>query len=114
MSNPNTLLVLSFVQVHTTVTLSIIVILASKVVNFLCLEGKQKKNNLFYLQLYYASAEHSNRAQTLMNSGTSRAHPSLAKLRDNLVNGAIDFTEVPITEMNPEDIKVGLEYFVIH
>lgn len=61
---------------------------------------------LLRLQLYYASTDHSNRAHTLVSSGTSRAHPSLAKLRDNLVNGAIDFAEVPITEMNPDDIKV--------
>uniref|UniRef100_A0A915KLL5 G-protein coupled receptors family 3 profile domain-containing protein n=1 Tax=Romanomermis culicivorax TaxID=13658 RepID=A0A915KLL5_ROMCU len=88
-TSPNTLLLLSFVQVHCTVTLSIAVILASK--------------------LYYANTDHSNRAQSLMSSGTSRAHPSLAKLRDNLVNGAIDFAEVPITEMNPEDIKAELK-----
>jgi hypothetical protein len=33
------------------------------------------------------------------NSG--RAHPSLAKLRDNLINGTIDFAEIPIIDMNP-------------
>ena len=32
------------------------------------------------------------------NSG--RAHPSLAKLRDNLINGTIDFAEVPIIDMS--------------
>lgn len=40
----------------------------------------------------------------LGNSG--RAHPSLAKMRENLINGTIDFQEVPIVDMNPEDIRV--------
>lgn len=37
---------------------------------------------------------------------SGRAHPSLAKLRDNILNGTIDFAEVPIVDMNPEDIRV--------
>jgi hypothetical protein len=41
-------------------------------------------------------------------SSGSKAHPSLAKLRDNLINGTIDFAEVPIIDMNPEDIRVCL------
>lgn len=42
-----------------------------------------------------------------MSSGPNKPHPSLAKLRDNLVNGTVDFAEVPIAEMNPEDIRVN-------
>lgn len=42
------------------------------------------------------------------SSSGSKAHPSLAKLRDNLINGTIDFAEVPIIDMNPEDIRVCL------
>lgn len=52
------------------------------------------------------SSEGTRRAQTLTGS-SSKAHPSLAKLRDNLLNGTIDFAEVPIAEMNPEDIRVS-------
>jgi hypothetical protein len=43
-----------------------------------------------------------------MSGSSARAHPSLAKLRDNLVNGTIDFAEVPIADMNPEDIRVRI------
>ena len=51
----------------------------------------------------------SNRRTLTMAGSTSagRAHPSLAKLRDNLINGTIDFAEVPIIDMNPEDIRVS-------
>ena len=42
------------------------------------------------------------------SSSGSKAHPSLAKLRDNLISGTIDFAEVPIIDMNPEDIRVCL------
>jgi hypothetical protein len=27
-------------------------------------------------------------------------------MRENLINGTIDFQEVPIVDMNPEDIRV--------
>ncbi|CAD5207184.1 unnamed protein product [Bursaphelenchus okinawaensis] len=50
--------------------------------------------------------------RSLSMSGTgnsSRAHPSLAKLRDNLINGTIDFAEIPIIDMNPEDIRAELK-----
>ncbi|VDL67504.1 unnamed protein product [Nippostrongylus brasiliensis] len=40
---------------------------------------------------------------------SERAHPSLAKLRDNILNGTIDFAEVPIADMNPEDIRAELK-----
>ena len=50
------------------------------------------------------------RALTLSGVGSSgRAHPSLAKLHDNLINGTIDFTEVPVADMNPEDIRAELK-----
>nr|CAD2160305.1 unnamed protein product [Meloidogyne enterolobii] len=41
--------------------------------------------------------------------GSNRAHPSLAKMRENLINGTIDFQEVPIVDMNPEDIRAELK-----
>lgn len=59
--------------------------------------------------MYFQVNSDTNR-RTLSMSGTgnsSRAHPSLAKLRDNLINGTIDFAEVPIIDMNPEDIRVS-------
>lgn len=45
-------------------------------------------------------------SRTLSLMGGSKAHPSLAKLRDGLANGTLDFAQVPIAEMDPEDIKV--------
>jgi hypothetical protein len=56
-------------------------------------------------QFYFVTIESTRRTLTLSGS-SARAHPSLARLRDNLVNGTIDFAEVPIAEMNPEDIRV--------
>lgn len=51
------------------------------------------------------------RTQTLSGS-SSKAHPSLAKLRDNLLNGTVDFNEIPIADMNPEDIRVCFPVFL--
>ncbi|VDK52143.1 unnamed protein product [Anisakis simplex] len=84
----DTLLTVTFVQLHLTVSVNIVIIIAPK----------------FYL----VSSESTRRTQTLTgNSG--RAHPSLAKLRDNLLNGTVDFAEIPIADMNPEDIRAELK-----
>lgn len=32
-------------------------------------------------------------------------------MRENLINGTIDFQEVPIVDMNPEDIRVFFKLF---
>ncbi|VDN88499.1 unnamed protein product, partial [Brugia pahangi] len=57
---------------------------------------------------YFDNSGGTRRTQTLAGTG-SKAHPSLAKLRDNLLNGTIDFAEVPIVDMNPEDIRAELK-----
>jgi len=49
----------------------------------------------------------------MVGNSHGRAHPSLAKLRDNLINGTIDFQEVPIVDMNPEDIRVSIWHMFI-
>uniref|UniRef100_A0A183IBN9 G_PROTEIN_RECEP_F3_4 domain-containing protein n=1 Tax=Soboliphyme baturini TaxID=241478 RepID=A0A183IBN9_9BILA len=87
-SSPNTLMLLSFIQVHLTVTVTVAVIIFSK--------------------LYHASVEQNKRSSSF-SFCPSKAHPSLAKLRDNLVNGTVDFAEVPIAEMNPDDIRAELK-----
>ena len=58
--------------------------------------------------LFQIGGESNRRTLTMSGASNSgRAHPSLAKLRDNLINGTIDFAEVPIIDMNPEDIRVS-------
>lgn len=65
-----------------------------------------KKGGL--INLLQVSSESSRRAlgNTPGVGNSGRAHPSLAKMRENLINGTIDFQEVPIVDMNPEDIRV--------
>jgi len=87
-SHPDTTLMVSFIQLHLTVTVNIFLIMAPK--------------------FYFVSQAQTRRTLTLSGS-SARAHPSLAKLRDNLVNGTIDFAEVPIADMNPEDIRAELK-----
>ncbi|PIO61292.1 hypothetical protein TELCIR_17186, partial [Teladorsagia circumcincta] len=84
----DTLFTISFVQLQLTVSVNIVIIIAPK----------------FYL----VSGESTRRAMTL-GGHSGRAHPSLAKLRDNILNGTIDFAEVPIADMNPEDIRAELK-----
>ncbi|VDN06950.1 unnamed protein product [Thelazia callipaeda] len=87
-AHSDTLITITFVQLHLTVSVSIVIIIAPK----------------FYL----VSSESTKHTQTLASSG-NKAHPSLAKLRDNLLNGTIDFADVPIVDMNPEDIRAELK-----
>ncbi|KAL3997531.1 7 transmembrane sweet-taste receptor of 3 GCPR family protein [Acanthocheilonema viteae] len=87
-AHSDTLMTITFVQLHLTVSINIVIIIAPK----------------FYL----VSSSKTKRMQTLAGTG-SKAHPSLAKLRDNLLNGTIDFAEVPIVDMNPEDIRAELK-----
>ncbi|KAJ1374706.1 hypothetical protein KIN20_037456 [Parelaphostrongylus tenuis] len=87
-AHSDTLFTIAFVQLQLTVSVNIVIIIAPK----------------FYL----VSSESTRRAMTL-GGHTGRAHPSLAKLRDNILNGTIDFAEVPIAEMNPEDIRAELK-----
>uniref|UniRef100_A0A915AAT9 G-protein coupled receptors family 3 profile domain-containing protein n=1 Tax=Parascaris univalens TaxID=6257 RepID=A0A915AAT9_PARUN len=84
----DTLMTVTFVQLHLTISVNIVIIIAPK--------------------FYFVSSESTRRTQTLSGS-SARAHPSLAKLRDNLLNGTIDFAEVPIVDMNPEDIRAELK-----
>ncbi|CAI4228491.1 unnamed protein product [Auanema sp. JU1783] len=85
----DTLFTVSFVQLQLTVSVNIVIIIAPK----------------FYLKV---SGESTRRSMTL-GGHSGRAHPSLAKLRDNILNGTIDFAEVPIVDMNPEDIRAELK-----
>ncbi|CAG9535738.1 unnamed protein product [Cercopithifilaria johnstoni] len=87
-ANSDTLMTITFIQLHLTISINIIIIVAPK----------------FYL----TSSGSTKRAKTLIGGG-SKAHPSLAKLHDNLLNGTIDFAEVPIADMNPEDIRAELK-----
>lgn len=41
----------------------------------------------------------------------NKDHPVIKKFRDELANGTIDLAQVPIAEMDPEDIKV---IFLVH
>ncbi|KJH52986.1 hypothetical protein DICVIV_00855 [Dictyocaulus viviparus] len=87
-AHSDTLFTISFVQLQLTVSVNIVIIIAPK----------------FYL----VSGESTRRSMTL-GGHSGRAHPSLAKLRDNILNGTIDFAEVPIADMNPEDIRAELK-----
>lgn len=82
------LLTITFVQLQLTVTINIIIIMAPK---------------------FYSVTSETNRRTLTMSGSSGRAHPSLAKLRDNLINGTIDFAEIPIVDMNPEDIRAELK-----
>uniref|UniRef100_A0A1I8A5S1 G_PROTEIN_RECEP_F3_4 domain-containing protein n=1 Tax=Steinernema glaseri TaxID=37863 RepID=A0A1I8A5S1_9BILA len=84
----DTLLMVLFVQEQLTVTVSVVIIMAPK-----------------SLQV----TSESNRRTLTMSGSSGRAHPSLAKLRDNILNGTIDFAEVPIGDMNPDDIRAELK-----
>ena len=89
------LFVITILQIHLTTTVNIAAIITPK---------------------FIVVGTDSNR-RTLTMAGTSnsgRAHPSLAKLRDNLINGTIDFAEIPIVDMNPEDIRVSPETSISH
>ncbi|KRY34667.1 putative G-protein coupled receptor [Trichinella spiralis] len=88
---PSMTMLLSFVQVHLTITL-ITVIILSKVVED---------------QAYYGTFESSKNDSNKL-SDSKQNHSSLAKLRDRILNGTLDFAELPITDMNPEDIRVML------
>ncbi|RCN38365.1 hypothetical protein ANCCAN_15724, partial [Ancylostoma caninum] len=91
-AHSDTLFTISFVQLQLTVSVNIVIIIAPK----------------FYL----VSGESTRRSMTL-GGHSGRAHPSLAKLRDNILNGTIDFAEVPIADMNPEDIRVSFLSFFL-
>jgi hypothetical protein len=83
-------LLISFCQIFIAVTANILIIITPKFVT--------------------VGSESNRRTLTMSGAGNSgRAHPSLAKLRDNLINGTIDFAEVPIIDMNPEDIRAELK-----
>uniref|UniRef100_A0A915ECF5 G-protein coupled receptors family 3 profile domain-containing protein n=1 Tax=Ditylenchus dipsaci TaxID=166011 RepID=A0A915ECF5_9BILA len=83
------LLIATVIQLHLTVSVNIAAIITPK---------------------FLVSSESSRRTLTIAGAGNSgRAHPSLAKLRDNLINGTIDFAEIPIIDMNPEDIRAELK-----
>ncbi|KAK0426218.1 hypothetical protein QR680_009594 [Steinernema hermaphroditum] len=84
----DTLLTVIFVQEQLTVTVSVVIIMAPK---------------------FYLVTSESNRRTLTMSGSSGRAHPSLAKLRDNILNGTIDFAEVPIGDMNPDDIRAELK-----
>ncbi|CAJ0944598.1 unnamed protein product, partial [Mesorhabditis belari] len=86
-AHSDTLFTITFVQLQLTVSVNIVIIIAPK----------------FYL----VSGESTRRSLAVGQS--ARAHPSLAKLRDNILNGTIDFAEVPIVDMNPEDIRAELK-----
>jgi len=86
----DTLLMITALQIFVVVTINITVIITPK---FISIGGESNRRTL-----------------TMSGAGNSgRAHPSLAKLRDNLINGTIDFAEVPIIDMNPEDIRAELK-----
>ncbi|CAD6184736.1 unnamed protein product [Caenorhabditis auriculariae] len=84
----DTLFIVSFVHLQLTVSVNIVIIVAPK---------------------FYLSNGEPNRRSMTLGGHSGRAHPSLAKLRDNILNGTIDFAEVPIIDMNPEDIRAELK-----
>uniref|UniRef100_A0AC35UG01 G_PROTEIN_RECEP_F3_4 domain-containing protein n=1 Tax=Rhabditophanes sp. KR3021 TaxID=114890 RepID=A0AC35UG01_9BILA len=87
-ADAGTLTLITFAQLQGTVTINILIIMAPK---------------------FYMVTSETNRRTLTMAGSSGRAHPSLAKLRDNLINGTIDFAEVPIVDMNPEDIRAELK-----
>ncbi|CAK5010047.1 unnamed protein product [Meloidogyne enterolobii] len=84
------LFLVAVLQLHLTISLNIIAIIAPKF--------------LFSTENTARGTLNSGNATAII--GSNRAHPSLAKMRENLINGTIDFQEVPIVDMNPEDIRV--------
>ncbi|KAI6241313.1 hypothetical protein M3Y99_00357200 [Aphelenchoides fujianensis] len=84
------LFIIAVVQLHLTISVNIAGIITPKFI----------LNN----------SEINRRTVTMAGTNNSgRAHPSLAKLRDNLINGTLDFGDVPISEMNPEDVRAELK-----
>uniref|UniRef100_A0A7E4VVT9 G_PROTEIN_RECEP_F3_4 domain-containing protein n=1 Tax=Panagrellus redivivus TaxID=6233 RepID=A0A7E4VVT9_PANRE len=84
------LMLITAIQIFATISINIFIIIMPK---FISVGGESNRRTL-----------------TMSGAGNSgRAHPSLAKLRDNLINGTIDFAEVPIIDMNPEDIRAELK-----
>uniref|UniRef100_A0A915MUV0 G-protein coupled receptors family 3 profile domain-containing protein n=1 Tax=Meloidogyne javanica TaxID=6303 RepID=A0A915MUV0_MELJA len=84
------LFLVAVLQLHLTISLNIVAIIAPKF--------------LFSTENTARGTLNSGNATAII--GSNRAHPSLAKMRENLINGTIDFQEVPIVDMNPEDIRV--------
>ncbi|KAI1709047.1 calcineurin-like phosphoesterase domain-containing protein [Ditylenchus destructor] len=85
------LFIATIIQIHLTISINIGAIITPK---------------------FLVSSESSRRTLTISGGGignSGRAHPSLAKLRDNLINGTVDFAEIPIVDMNPEDIRAELK-----
>ena len=66
-----------------------------------------RKSEIPFRNTYFQSNGEPSRRSMTLGGHSGRAHPSLAKLRDNILNGTIDFAEVPIVDMNPEDIRVS-------
>nr|CAD2135291.1 unnamed protein product [Meloidogyne enterolobii] len=87
------LFLVAVLQLHLTISLNIIAIIAPKF--------------LFSTENTARGTLNSGNATAII--GSNRAHPSLAKMRENLINGTIDFQEVPIVDMNPEDIRAELK-----
>uniref|UniRef100_A0A5S6QAJ7 G_PROTEIN_RECEP_F3_4 domain-containing protein n=1 Tax=Trichuris muris TaxID=70415 RepID=A0A5S6QAJ7_TRIMR len=85
--DPNLTIIVSFVQVHLTVTLITVILLSKH---------------------YYGKLGSSNNENDKL-SGSKRNQSSLAKLRDRILNGTLDFAELPISDMNPEDIRAELK-----
>uniref|UniRef100_A0AC34QSB2 G-protein coupled receptors family 3 profile domain-containing protein n=2 Tax=Panagrolaimus sp. JU765 TaxID=591449 RepID=A0AC34QSB2_9BILA len=107
------LLCVTAIQIITSITFNIIIIILPKyyTVTIQIITSITFNIIIIILPKYYTIGGDSNR-RTLTMSGASnsgRAHPSLAKLRDNLINGTIDFAEIPIIDMNPEDIRAELK-----
>uniref|UniRef100_A0A915JRX5 Uncharacterized protein n=1 Tax=Romanomermis culicivorax TaxID=13658 RepID=A0A915JRX5_ROMCU len=87
--HPNVLYFLTFIHIHCTITVILVISILSK--------------------FYHDRLETVNlRNRSLAGSVSNKAHPSLARLRDRLMNGTVDLAEVPIAEMNPDDIKAGI------
>ncbi|KAF7634555.1 G_PROTEIN_RECEP_F3_4 domain-containing protein [Meloidogyne graminicola] len=87
------LFLVAVLQLHLTISLNIMAIIFPK---FLFSTENTTRNAV-------------NSGNTGIITGSNRAHPSLAKMRENLINGTIDFQEVPIVDMNPEDIRAELK-----
>uniref|UniRef100_A0AC34FVV0 G-protein coupled receptors family 3 profile domain-containing protein n=1 Tax=Panagrolaimus sp. ES5 TaxID=591445 RepID=A0AC34FVV0_9BILA len=80
------MLLISFCQIFVAVTANILIIITPK---FVSVGGESNRRTL-----------------TMSGAGNSgRAHPSLAKLRDNLINGTIDFAEGGTQTDNPHISK---------
>lgn len=89
-SSRDTLFLIAVIQLHLTISVNIAAIITPK---------------------FLVSSEGNRRTMgnTTGMGSSGRAHPSLAKMRENLINGTIDFQEVPIVDMNPEDIRAELK-----